>query len=643
MDQPNLLKWIGLYMNDNSNDNIIKILSDVSRKIINNTNNLNNGILAEEDKLFLHEIVKLALYNYERGVPTGLTDLEYDEICSILELNGVEETLSSNVLLTGINYVSHPATKYRGSIRKNKDLSTKSIQCLVGDSGTLGIVPKFNGVSVQGIINNNDVFDIKQFVLRGHLQTNMTIDVTDKMKNIPFEYIQDLYYFKDLEYVQFELMVTNTILKEKYPKYETSLELVSAYLNRLDDDIDPLDLSLIPLRIGNNTEYKYLVEPLNFYEITDEIGDELNEAKNNWEFIYNDFELDGIVIKLYQDNYTEFNSETGYYKGELAWKFQYNTKAIKSKVVGVEFSLGMYNITPVILIEPIIMYNKTVRRINMYNINTLIDNNVAIGDEIKVNFNTIPYGYIDDECIRSGNKPIDVPEHCPCCNAPLDNYRCINEYCSYTVTKSIIHSLNAYGFKNIKFKNIKTIVEKYNIKDILDFYIDDKIDSNNIDKYKLTSITIPKLFELLNINSIGYMNSLKIHQSMIENNISINDIINDTNNSVSKLYSLNDNVISNLIKYIDSRRDKISMFLSNIDIIEPKTMPIVANVYFTSFRDNMLMNVALSKGYNVEKSFNKRVNILVYKDSMENNKKVEKALSKNIKVMSRDEFLELLK
>jgi NAD-dependent DNA ligase len=50
-----------------------------------------------------------------------------------------------------------------------------------------------------------------------------------------------------------------------------------------------------------------------------------------------------------------------------------------------------------------------------------------------------------------------------------------------------------------------------------------------------------------------------------------------------------------------------------------------------------------SKGYNVEKSFNKRVNILVYKDSMENNKKVEKALSKNIKVMSRDEFLELLK
>jgi UDP-N-acetylmuramate-alanine ligase len=37
------------------------------------------------------------------------------------------------------------------------------------------------------------------------------------------------------------------------------------------------------------------------------------------------------------------------------------------------------------------------------------------------------------------------------------------------------------------------------------------------------------------------------------------------------------------------------------------------------------------------------VNILVYKDSMENNKKVEKALSKNIKVMSRDEFLELLK
>jgi NAD-dependent DNA ligase len=72
-------------------------------------------------------------------------------------------------------------------------------------------------------------------------------------------------------------------------------------------------------------------------------------------------------------------------------------------------------------------------------------------------------------------------------------------------------------------------------------------------------------------------------------------------------------------------------------------MPIVANVYFTSFRDNMLMNVALSKGYNVEKSFNKRVNILVYKDSKENNKKVEKALSKNIKVMSRDEFLELLK
>lgn len=162
-----------------------------------------------------------------------------------------------------------------------------------------------------------------------------------------------------------------------------------------------------------------------------------------------DFATDGAVVKV--DRFA-WQSELGYTAKSPRWAmaYKYTPDVEETHVLDIEFSVGRTGvITPVAIMEPVVISGSTVQRASLHNFDELAKKDIRCGDTVRVQkaAEIIPevLSYVPEK--RPADAlPVEPPTACPICRAAVERVpgevalRCINRTgCSAQMLRRMEH------------------------------------------------------------------------------------------------------------------------------------------------------------------------------------------------------------
>ena len=160
------------------------------------------------------------------------------------------------------------------------------------------------------------------------------------------------------------------------------------------------------------------------------------------------YELDGAVIKV---NRTDLQKNLGFTTKAPRWAiaYKYAPEKAVTTLKNVTFQVGRTGvITPVALLEPVVLSGTTVSRATLHNFDEIDRKDIRIGDFVEVEKagEIIPAVLGSVKKHRTGSEKLIEPiNHCPSCGAPLLKsnsevaVRCVNFECPEQVKGRLLH------------------------------------------------------------------------------------------------------------------------------------------------------------------------------------------------------------
>lgn len=501
------------------------------------------------------------------------------------------------------------------------------------------ISPKYDGISAKYYINQN-ILASRGDGEFGEDLTNkfplLEIESETKNKNISGEII-----------IRNDRFSSCTLKRKDGKSYATPRNLAAGIMNLKDitDLIGKVKLTFIDHRRFTTTiKYK------DFNELYwDEVIKKIEKLKD----IY---PLDGIVIELSDSAYSDSLGITAHHpKGKVAFKFE-NIFAY-SPLEEVTFQIGKHKLTPVAHIKPIKLNGVTIKRVTLHNAKMLIDNDLHIGDQLKIirSGDVIPYvaGIEKGE----NRRKINI-NSCPYCNSPLDykepELYCTNKYCSGISTKQLYESVRSLGIEGIGQTTVEKFVEYLDVKTILDILTLEQEDIEDLPDFGETSASniienINKIVQsvedyrilaALNIKNIGITLSKQIlsHYTLSELlDLSVYELEQIPGLGVVRA----DDLVRELAKseYLLVELMQILNIKNTKDNIRPKLGNICFSGTFPKPKE-YYRNIALNANYNVVESVTKDLTYLVSAGATTS--KVAKAKQYRIPVLKVEDFINLI-
>ncbi|MGB6431589.1 MAG: NAD-dependent DNA ligase LigA [Candidatus Acidiferrales bacterium] len=191
------------------------------------------------------------------------------------------------------------------------------------------------------------------------------------------------------------------------------------------------------------------------------------------------YEIDGIVVKV---NDTALQQELGNTSKAPRWAVAYKYPARQETTVvnDVIFQVGRTGaITPVAVLEPVIIGGVTVSRSTLHNMDEVARLGVSIGDTVLVERagEVIPH-VVKVVAEGKNRKPVRVPEKCPECGSRIHKdadevaYRCVNAACPAKRRESLLHfaGRHAMNIDGLGEKVVDQLIEKDLVHDVADLY-----------------------------------------------------------------------------------------------------------------------------------------------------------------------------
>jgi DNA ligase (NAD+) len=160
------------------------------------------------------------------------------------------------------------------------------------------------------------------------------------------------------------------------------------------------------------------------------------------------YDIDGIVVKV---NDLALQRELGNTARSPRWAiaYKYPPEEKMTKVLDIQVNVGRTGaITPVALLEPVLISGSTVQRASLHNEDLVIEKGIMIGDTVIVR----KAGEIIPEVVsvimekRTGaEKEFTMPENCPSCGAETVRLsgeaalRCLNPSCPAQLVEKLVH------------------------------------------------------------------------------------------------------------------------------------------------------------------------------------------------------------
>ncbi len=425
---------------------------------------------------------------------------------------------------------------------------------------------------------------------------------------------------------------------------------------------------------------------------------DINSRRNSLEY-----GIDGAVIKL--DN-LKLREKLGSTAKVPRWAFAYKYEAeiAVTKLKDINWQLGRTGVlTPVAVLDEVLLAGTRVSSATLNNAATILEKDIRLGDYVNVRKagDIIPEVINVDISRRSNlSEKYKLPKFCPNCESILSwdkNGRslvCNNPNCTAKLFRKILHfaskvALNIMGlgenslklfFDNGLIRNISDIFRLENHKDFIiesesfPTYKEKKIDNllKEIDKAKSKDLSsylvgfgidgVGKSVAKLLVKEFSTIDAIK--NASIENLLSLSGIgdeiaysihqyFHDDNNleQIDELISLGCKCLSRSKDTLTNNNEANSFNDDNNKNINSEFIDGKENIFFNkkiviTGNLNLLSREEASEildslGAKVTSSVSKNTDLLIAGDAA--GSKLSKAHSLNVKVMNKDEFLDILK
>lgn len=184
-----------------------------------------------------------------------------------------------------------------------------------------------------------------------------------------------------------------------------------------------------------------------FYNKFNNIDDTINEIERIGDIRYTlPFDIDGAVIKTDDFSMRETIGSTAKFpKWALAYKYPPEEKT--TKLIDIEINVGRTGVlTPTAVFEPVLVAGSTVSRATLHNEDFIKEKGIRIGDTVIIR----KAGDIIPEVLsvvkhKEDTVPYEMPKLCPSCNSPVHRengeaaIRCDNPDCPAQLLRVLIH------------------------------------------------------------------------------------------------------------------------------------------------------------------------------------------------------------
>lgn len=388
------------------------------------------------------------------------------------------------------------------------------------------------------------------------------------------------------------------------------------------------------------------------------------------------FDTDGVVIKVNsyrQQNLLGLTAKTP----RWAVAFKYKPERVSTELLSVDFQVGRTGaVTPVANLKPVKLAGTTVKRASLHNADQIQLLDIRIGDWVFVEKGgeIIPKIVGVEQSKRSlFSKPIDFPTLCPECRTPLvrpegeARHFCPNQYgCPPQIKGRIEHfiSRKALNIDGLGEETVALLYDKNLIRDAADLYsltreqllalerFADKSADNaikSIEKSKL--VPFPRVLYGIGIRYVGETTAKKLAQhfgsidalasAKVEQLIEVEDVGERIALSIVDFFSDERNRL--LIDKLKAAGVQMAIKSDENIVISDKLKGlsiVISGTFARISRDELKELIARHGGKNVS-SISASTSLLVAGENM-GPAKLEKATKLGIKIISEDEFFEMI-
>jgi DNA ligase (NAD+) len=406
--------------------------------------------------------------------------------------------------------------------------------------------------------------------------------------------------------------------------------------------------------------------------------DEILAYIHEWDEKRNDLPLntDGIVIKI---NDLGQQERLGYTAKSPRWaiSFKYPSEIAQTKIESLSYQVGRTgNITPVANLHPVYLAGTVIKRASVHNANEIQRLDLHEGDSVFIEKGgeIIPKITGVDLTKRSnGAIPFNFPTHCPECHGELvrlpgeANHYCVNETaCPPQIKGKIEHFIQrkALNIENIGVETIDLLYEKGIIKNAADLYALSELSFWGLEGFQQKSIanilqSIEKSKQIpfrqvlfgLGIRHVG----ATIAEKLVLAFHSLDNLAAANYDELIAIPEIGDRIAISILDYFNNpmnlaiisklREAKIQLAEDIQEIVlEGESLvgkSFVISGVFENFEREELKAKIIANGGKVVSSISSKLDYLVAGNNM-GPAKLEKANQLNIKILSEEEFLNLL-
>lgn len=526
---------------------------------------------------------------------------------------------------------------------------------------------KWDGVSV--IFECDEQRYVTRALTRGETGINEASDITELFKGYMFHDVDE---FKGKPVgIKTEVIMPDENLEEinkTVPKpFKNTRSAVSSIVNSNKGlDLSKVDyLEIIPLQV-QDFETKEIVKPKVLFDkypssiVNIKDYDEVKKTTLDLISKRNGRPVDGIVLRFTDENICKaLGRDNNINEYERAYKFPALSK--KTRLIDVNMSVGLLGaITPVAVVEPLIMNGNTIQNISLGSIGRLKTLDLHKGDEVIIKYEIVPYLEIDETCERNlDGELIEIPNICPICNSELDKtdlvYKCVNRKCPSLVIGRLVNYINKLSIPYISISTVMAFNKLGILNSIEDLYRL-KNHKNTITQtsgfgaksYKniINGIESRKtLFDYQVLGSLGIENVGERIFKKILNIYYLRELIDIcSNNQINKLTEIGgikEKTANKICNGINENLDLINFLCSELNIIHDERKYNI-KVCFSKVRDKDFEKYLDTQDVMVLEKYNSEVDMLIIKKGASSSK-IDKAIKQGKTVMTLEEAYDVFK
>ncbi|MBO5338697.1 MAG: NAD-dependent DNA ligase LigA [Clostridia bacterium] len=398
---------------------------------------------------------------------------------------------------------------------------------------------------------------------------------------------------------------------------------------------------------------------------------------------YLDYDIDGTVIKVNSlEKRREMGEGTSTPKWAVAYKFPPEQK--KTKLLDIVIQVGRTGVlTPNAVLEPVKLAGTTVSRATLHNIDIIKEKDIRIGDTVIVQKagDIIPEVVGSVKESRTGSEePYNMPEKCPSCGGSLiyddaDDFiddgedftlgalRCTNPFCPAQLERNIEHfaSKKAMNIEGVGGKFVKALLKNNLIHDASDLYYIDKSEIASLERMGEKSaenfaksiensknMGLGRLIFALGIRHIG-----EVASGELANKFGTIDALFDaTMEEIKEIGDFGDVMAKSVVDFFKKDETRyIIEKLKNAGVKTSEDVKEVSNEFegltfvLTGTLENMTRDEASemikARGGKVSSSVSSKTSYVLAGE--EAGSKLTKAQSLGVKIIDKEQFLEMCK